>query len=48
MYALGLRTGEVKYLRFEDAKNTTTATIKVYDIQNRKEKLMSISQELYN
>ena len=48
MYALGLRTGEVKYLRFEDVKNTTTATIKVYDIQKRKEKLVSISQELYN
>ena len=48
MYAPGLRTGEVKYLRFEDVKNTTTATIKVYDIQKRKEKLVSISQELYN
>ena len=48
MYALGLRTGEVKYLRFEDVKNTITATIKVYDIQKRKEKIVSISQELYN
>ena len=48
MYALWLRIGEVKYLRFEDVKNTTTAAIKVYDIQKRKEKLVSISQELYN
>ena len=48
MYALGSRTGEVKYLRFEDVKNTITATIKVYDIQKRKEKIVSISQELYN
>ena len=48
MYTLGLRTGEVKYLKFEDVKNTTNATIKIYGIQKRKEKLIDISQELYN
>ena len=48
MYALGLRTEEVKYLKFEDVKNTTNATIKIYDIRKRKEKLIDISQELYN
>ena len=48
MYALRLRTGEAKYLKFEDVKNTTNATIKIYDIRKRKEKLIDISQELYN
>ena len=48
MYTLGLRTGEVKYLRFEDVKNITNATTKIYDIQKRKEKLIDISQVIYN
>ena len=46
MYALGLRTGEVKYLRFEDVKNTTTATIKVYDIKKIREAYEYFSRTL--
>ena len=40
MYALELRTREVKYLRFEDVKNITNATIKIYDIQRKKRSLL--------
>ena len=46
MYALGLRTEEVKYLRFEDVKNTTNAIIKIYDIRKKKEAYWYFSRTL--
>ena len=48
MYALGLKTGEVRYLRFEDVHNKDRAIIQVYNPQKNKEKEVIISQELYD
>ena len=49
MYELGLRTGEVRYLKFEDISDVKgEPNIKVYDSVKGKIKQVSISQEIYN
>ena len=48
MYALGLRTGEVRLLKFEDVRDKDLLTIKVYRLQRRIIKPMQISQDVYN
>ena len=49
MYELGLRTGEVRYLKFEDISDVKgEPNIKVYDSVKGKIKQVSISQKIYN
>ena len=48
MYALGLKTGEVRYLRFEDVYSKDSPIIQVYNPQKNREKEVIISQELYD
>ena len=49
MYELGLRTGEVRYLKFEDlSDDKEDPSIKLYDSVKGKVKQVSISQEIYN
>ena len=49
MYELGMRTGEVRYLKFEDISDVKgELNIKVYDSVKGKIKQVSISQEIYN
>ena len=48
MYALGLRTGEVRLLKFEDVSDKDLLTIKVYRLQRGIIKPMQISQDVYN
>ena len=48
MYALGLKTWKVRYLRFEDVHNKNRSIIQVYNPQKNREKEVIISQELYD
>ena len=48
MYVLGLKTWEVRLLRFEDVEYTDQPTIKIYDKKKESVKQILISQELYN
>ena len=48
MYALGLKTGEVRYLRFEDVYNKDRPIIQVYNPQKNREKEVIISKEQYD
>ena len=47
MYVLGLKTGEVRLLRFEDVQNEDEPIIKIYDSKTNTTKQILISQELY-
>ena len=47
MYVLGLKTGEVRLLRFEDVQNEDEPIIKLYDSKTNTTKHILISQELY-
>ena len=47
MYVLGLKTGEVRLLRFEDVQNEDEPIIKIYDSKDNTTKHILISQELY-
>ena len=48
MYALGLRTGEIRLLKFDDVNNQEQPTIKVYKAHKGKVKQIEISQALYD
>ena len=48
MYALGLRTGEIRLLKFDDVNNQEHPTIKVYKAHKGKVKQIEISQALYD
>ena len=48
MYVLGLKSWEVRLLRFEDAKYKDKLTIKIYDSKKEAIKQILISQELYD
>ena len=47
MYVLGLKTGEIRLLRFEDVENESQPIIKIYDSKTNTIKHILISQELY-
>ena len=47
MYVLGLKTGEVRLLRFKDVQNEDEPIIKLYDSKTNTTKHILISQELY-
>ena len=47
-YALGLRTGEIRLLRFDDVNNQEHPTNKVYKAHKAKVKQIEISQALYD
>ena len=48
MYALGLRTGEIRLLKFDDVNNQEHPTIKVYKAHKGIVKQIEISQALYD
>ena len=48
MYALGLRTGEIRLLKFDDVNNQERPTIKVCKAHKGKVKQIEISQALYD
>ena len=48
MYTLGLRTGEIRLLKFDDVNNQEHPTIKVYKTHEGKVKQIEISQALYD
>ena len=48
MYVLGLKTWEVRLLRFEDVEYKDQPTIKIYDAKKESVKQILISQELYD
>ena len=48
MYALGLRTGKIRLLKFDDVNNQEQPTIKVYKAHKGKVKQIEISQALYD
>ena len=47
-YALGLRTGEIRLLKFDDVNNQAHPTIKVYKAHKGKVKQIEISRALYD
>ena len=48
MYALRLRTGEIRLLKFDYVNNQEHPTIKVYKTHKGKVKQIEISQALYD
>ena len=48
IYELGLRTGEVCLLRFEDIINQDIPCISIFDTKTDKFKQLQISQELFD
>ena len=48
MYALKLRTGEIRLLRFEDLSDKYLFTFKVYKSQRGKVKQIQLSKNLFN
>ena len=48
MYVLGLKIGEVRYLRFEDVYSKDRPITHMYNSQKNRKKKVIISQELYN
>ena len=47
MYVLGLKTKEIRLLKFEDVSNNVQPTIKVYRFNSGKVKQIEISKDLY-